>query len=344
LRPRAGLGAAQLYVAQADALFELSASGMGASRTGVRLLLLLAATIAVAGLPATISTWSALRSSIGAAGGKTATLTLSTPFTGPYGSAIDTNVENTAITIRGNGAVFGAGGQGRFFLVYASTCALAISNATTQHGMAQGGGAIQVYNAPPRVYAAIVLTGCIFRANNGTNSVPGGGAIFLESDGPMALTRCTFDENLIGNSGGAIATWGACGDIAMTSCVFNENTHGAIYYNGGTRITFTDCTFSSSTNKNGEGAAIIVGGAGYGGTISLTNCVFRNNTLSLPCSGCAGGALFFGGLWSAGIPVTVSLKNCSFIGPISARHNDIARKDSSVSVTSICPDGELGRS
>jgi hypothetical protein len=85
----------------------------------------------------TIASWNTLSSSITAAAGKVATLTLSTPFdmTG-FSSAIDMTTAKTAITIMGNGAVFDAGGKDNFFNVY-PLVALVMSNVTLQNGVRQ---------------------------------------------------------------------------------------------------------------------------------------------------------------------------------------------------------------
>ena len=85
----------------------------------------------------TIASWNTLSSSITAAAGKVATLTLSTPFdmTG-FSSSIDMTTAKTAITIVGNAAVFDAGGKGRFFYV-GQAVALVMSNVTLQNGVRQ---------------------------------------------------------------------------------------------------------------------------------------------------------------------------------------------------------------
>ena len=85
----------------------------------------------------TIASWNTLSSSITAAAGKVATLTLSTPFdmTGfQSGSAIYIRTAHTAITIVGNGAVFDAGGKDCFFSV-GDAVALVMSNVTLQNGV-----------------------------------------------------------------------------------------------------------------------------------------------------------------------------------------------------------------
>ena len=85
----------------------------------------------------TIASWNTLSSSITAAAGKVATLTLSTPFdmTG-FSSAIVMQTAKTTITIVGNAAVFDAGGKDSFFYVHQAV-ALVMSNVTLQNGVRQ---------------------------------------------------------------------------------------------------------------------------------------------------------------------------------------------------------------
>ena len=85
----------------------------------------------------TIASWNTLSSSITAAAGKVATLTLSTPFdmTG-FSSYINMYTAQTVITIVGNAAVFDAGGKDRFFIVR-DAVALVMSNVTLQNGVRQ---------------------------------------------------------------------------------------------------------------------------------------------------------------------------------------------------------------
>jgi predicted outer membrane repeat protein len=247
-------------------------------------------------IASTIASWTSLSSSITAAAGKVATLTLSTTFdmTG-FSSAIDMETAKTAITIVGNAAVFDAGGEGFFFNV-GDAVALVMSNVTLQNGnsvQAYGGGAILVY-------------------------------------GTITLSDCTFNKNTAAG-GGAITVYGT---ITLSDCTFNKNTAynggygGAIQVTTGGTITLSDCTFNGNTAGN-------IGGAIYlqypRGTITLSDCTFNGNT-----AGYAGGALYFYS-GSNGL-----LKNCSLLGTVSPKNNDIARRDTTANVTFACADGEVG--
>ena len=87
-------------------------------------------------IASTIASWTSLSSSITAAAGKVATLTLSTTFDMTGFSHIDMETAKTAITIVGNAAVFDAGGKDLFFYV-GDAVALVMSNVTLQNGVRQ---------------------------------------------------------------------------------------------------------------------------------------------------------------------------------------------------------------
>jgi hypothetical protein len=106
------------------------------------------------------------------------------------------------------------------------------------------------------------------------------------------------------------------------------NVGGAIGVSRGGTATLAHCTFSGNTSpEGGVGGAIFV----YSGTATLSHCTFSGNT-----AGNAGGALFF---WSNSIGL---LKNCSFLGTVSSKNNDIARTDTTANVAFACADGEVG--
>jgi predicted outer membrane repeat protein len=108
----------------------------------------------------------------------------------------------------------------------------------------------------------------------------------------------------------------------------NAYDGGAIYVSGGT-ITLSDCSFNGNTAAlGGDGGAIYVQN---GGTITLSDCSFNGNT----ATGYGGGALDFRS-GSNGL-----LKNCSLLGTVSPKNNDIVR-DTTANVTFACADGEVG--
>jgi predicted outer membrane repeat protein len=131
-----------------------------------------------------------------------------------------------------------------------------------------------------------------------------------------------------GNRGGAIFVFGT---ITLSDCSFIGNTAtgnvgGAIYAGDDGTITLSDCSFIGNTATYG-------GGAIYAdSTITLSDCSFVRNTATSD----DGGALGFGATGSNGL-----LKNCSLLGTVSPKNNDIAR-DTRANVTFACADGEVG--
>jgi predicted outer membrane repeat protein len=133
----------------------------------------------------------------------------------------------------------------------------------------------------------------------------------------------TFDA---GGKGGFFQVGSAYGALIMSNITMKHGSGtigGAIYVYGGS-VTLSDCTFDSNT-ATGAITVNVVGGAA-----TLSNCTFVNNVAATN-----GGALYFG-------YGSISLiKGCSFIGPISDKHNDVYRKDTA-EVTFACADGQSG--
>jgi predicted outer membrane repeat protein len=147
----------------------------------------------------------------------------------------------------------------------------------------------------------------------------------------LVMSNVTLQNGNAGTVGGAIAVGGT---ITLSDCSFSGNTPGAnlaggaIYVGYGGTITLSNCSFSGNT-ADGYGGAIFV----TGGTITLSDCSFSGNTADH-----AGGALFFNSGWNS----NGLLKNCSLLGTISPKNNDIARANTSANVAFACADGEVG--
>jgi predicted outer membrane repeat protein len=175
---------------------------------------------------------------------------------------------------------------------------------------------------------ALVMSNVTLQKGN-SDRYGGAGAIHVKY-GTITLSDCSFIGNTApGNGGGGAIIVDGGGTIILSDCSFSGNTAtadgGAIYVNGGT-ITLSDCSFNRNTAD--VGGAIRV----YKGTITLSDCSFSGNT----ATGYGGGALYFGST-SNGL-----LKNCSLLGTVSPKNNDIARADTSTNVTFACADGEVG--
>jgi predicted outer membrane repeat protein len=161
----------------------------------------------------------------------------------------------------------------------------------------------------------------------------GGGAISVDSGGTITLSECTFTRNTASNDvGGAMFVNG--GTITLSDCSFNENTAfigGAMFAYG--TITLSDCSFNGNAAGNGIGGS---GGAiTVSGTITLSDCSFNGNTAT-DTRGEGGGALYFRSNTNG------LLKNCSLLGTVSPKNNDISRDDTTANVTFGCADGEVG--
>jgi hypothetical protein len=164
----------------------------------------------------------------------------------------------------------------------------------------------------------------------------------------VTLQNGVFDP--LSMTGGAIVVLGDTATATLSNCIFSNNTaNGA---NGGGAIsvfqgivTLSNCIFSGNTAPGGSvyggvGGAIYVGGwSENDASATLSNCIFSRNTVTgqigdAPGSG--GGALFF-------LPNSTGLlKNCSLLGTVSPKNNNIARHDTTANVTFACADGEVG--
>jgi hypothetical protein len=198
---------------------------------------------------------------------------------------------------------------------------------STPFSMVEGwvGGDPPCWTTPPHGY--YVDCGIGLNVSGTVVVIEGNGAVF-DGGGPTVCDVCTlFDVE-----GGA---------TLVISNVTMQNAEGGIASSG--NVTVRDSAF---INLHGEG----VGGAifqidpdsGPEASLSLTNCMFINNTSgghdSPPTSQDTGGAIEFdntGG--GSGL-----LKNCTFVGPISQARNDIYRFVERANVTFACPDGYSG--
>jgi predicted outer membrane repeat protein len=181
----------------------------------------------------------------------------------------------------------------------------------------QHGSCIEVQTAQTAI--TIVGNGAVFDA--------GGKDRFFTVEQAAALVISNVAlQNGFSYNGGAIRVYGTA---TLSNCIFSGNTAhgGSIFIDRPGTATLLNCVFSGNTAPNGGyGGAIFVGG-----TATLTDCTFSRNTASG-----AGGALNFD------IHSNSLLKNCSILGTVSPKNNDIARADIATNVTFACADGEVG--
>ena len=201
---------------------------------------------------------------------------------------------------------------------------LVSSNATVRgctiagNSAASGGAGVFVNYGAKNV----VFDGCVFSNNTATAAEGTGGGLDCRADGAsLMLTNCTF----FGNTATLGAGLDAVGDVEVVckDCMFVRNTssvHGC-----GVRLATTavvrlnGCTFDGNeqTDSSWKGSDINVGGGGVfvqtqsgDGFVSISNCVFRNNS-----SNARGGG--FGHTWKDS--VYGEIVNCVFTNNVSYR-------------------------
>jgi hypothetical protein len=188
----------------------------------------------------------------------------------------------------------------------ASMCSVVAETMQHQTGSGGNGGAIVIDGGSDGMHT---LCGCTFRGNAGGDAALGG-AIFRTPDGatqPTVIDRCLFDANT-GTSGGAAYFHNS--DLTITASTFAGNvaSHGCgAIQSDGTHFHFENDTFSDNAAMAGLGGAICGfgndgtiafstfadnhadGGDPYFGaalagnpTLTLTSCLFANNTAQNP--------------------------------------------------------------
>lgn len=158
------------------------------------------------------------------------------------------------------------------------------------------------------------LMGCTFQNNSGPHNTLGG-TTAIDGGATATMTNCTFSGNTVGGlGGGGINVDG--GSLTLKSCTFTNNAAG---YGGGINldrngtVVADRCTFTGNHASRTD-----VGGGGICtgfGDMTLTNCVFVNNT-SAPDSD-LGDTRINGQsitLQSTGNTAPVKIINCTFTG------------------------------
>ncbi|MFN8357666.1 MAG: T9SS type A sorting domain-containing protein [Spirosomataceae bacterium] len=145
--------------------------------------------------------------------------------------------------------------------------------------------------------AAPIVRNCIFTGNTGGSG--DGGAVYNNFSSPV-ISNCTFTENTA-YSGAGIFNFAS--STSIQNCIFSGNNAslggGGVYNDQGGHITITNCLFANNTGGGGS-----FGGGLYNAgntTVTVTNCTFYENT-----------AGSFGALFSSNAPAT--LKNCIIWG------------------------------
>ena len=144
--------------------------------------------------------------------------------------------------------------------------------------------------------AAPTLIGCTFRENTAGSA---GGGIRCSDLSSLDLRNCAFKGNWGDLGGGVILRAGS--SATVDESLFEDN--GAEYSAGlrceNSTVTVTNSTFSRNDAHSGGGL-----GSGVSGLVTLSYCVFYDNTASLRGAG-----------YACGTPADV--RCCTFVGGVS---------------------------
>jgi len=212
-------------------------------------------------------------------------------YSGPGNRDIDFNGKNITVasqngptkTIIDCGGYKSADGSGdhRGFYIHSGEKTATISGFTVKNGFEAYGSAIDNSNGGGILIlnsnaGTITLTNCNVSGNTaygpgnviygiGSAGLGEGGGIYTEnnSSGTIVLTNCTVSGNTALNSGGGISNY----NIKNNS---SEN-------NSSGTIVLTNCTVSGNTAQNGGGVTNGNYNRSSNNTITLTNCIFRED-------------------------------------------------------------------
>lgn len=143
-----------------------------------------------------------------------------------------------------------------------------VTDGTGRPGGSGGGGA-GLYS----LGGYLTVSDCDF-TNNTVSNGDSGGAIYVYSATAVSIINCTFSDNSAGSGGAVYASQNA--PVTMQNCIFTSNTAGsfggAVYASSLSSLTLLGDTFANNTAQ--------FGGAVYlaGGTFTVINCVFVNNS------------------------------------------------------------------
>lgn len=160
-------------------------------------------------------------------------------------------ISNNSTSGSGGGVGYSAGDPlGRF----PSTGTLTVSGSTfasnSANSFAAGGGALDLFdfNLSSGVYN---VDSSSFSSNSATNA--NGGAIVVESGGPLTVTTSSFSSNSAANSGGAIQSSGSGVSVSYSRLVGNTvptPTNGLTLFNSSGTFTANDNWWGSNTGPS----------------------------------------------------------------------------------------------
>ncbi len=174
--------------------------------------------------------------------------------------------------------------------IYNDVGFLTITNSTfTQNTATNRGGAICNYAQSPGI--TLTLVDCLFDRNSAANA----GAIYAANNAGTTnvITGCTLTGNQANPSGSGDGGAILCdASLIVSKCIFDQNaagrSGGVLGARGdtGRSATFSNCLFIRNSALNGA-AICINGSSGPLGVVSAVNCTFADNTLKFGGKGSA---------------------------------------------------------
>ncbi len=178
-------------------------------------------------------------------------------FTGGNLTITGTTISSNSTSGSGGGVSYSAGDPAGS---PGSAGTLSVSGSTftnnTANSAVAGGGALDLYdfNTSTSTYSVNSST---FSGNNAASG--SGGAIIVESGGPLTVTTSSFTTNTAANSGGAVFSSGTTASVTYSRLVGNNATAGKTIFNAGTTFTANDDWWGINT---GPGAGDFASPAG----------------------------------------------------------------------------------
>jgi len=119
------------------------------------------------------------------------------------------------------------------------------------------------------------LTDCSFSENSGRY----GGGMFND-DSNLNLTNCKFISNAGYDYGGAMCNMDN-NHLSLNNCIIianRANAYGGAMYNNSSELTFTNCTFTGNSARNGTTFAFNSSSQRYESTVGLIDCILWDDS------------------------------------------------------------------
>lgn len=171
-----------------------------------------------------------------------------------------------------------------------------VMNCAFNNNSASIGAAISIDNGDDAaIYqtGAISISGCTFNGNTATDGV--GGAVRIDSGGPVSIENSAFTNNT-GNNGGALYVKNVREKLVVTGCTFGTSGNGnssssdggAIRVADGSAVVeLTNCTFTDNNSASSAGGISLQ--TSFSGTVTVSGGSFTNCSASTN-----GGAIYHG--------------------------------------------------